>query len=227
MAPRGGGTRIVTNTYKQFHIKSRNIRISKQPGLEVIKLLSCSTEYEIYPAHKCSNANYCWRFNILSRLGTTYVNYRSSSIFAFLYLKFYEIIKFSWVEHATVHNLLALLRYQKVKCHLISITKSISKIFVPIFVCILTNEIYKTYQTGFSFCPLDHTLGVGFWGAGVPRGCPGGQFRFQTWSCGISNRREWQAEQNASKIFTPGSNWWARGEVKWSNIITFWLPCKF
>ena len=40
----------------------------------------------------------------------------------------------------------------KVKYHLISITKSISKIFIPNFVCILTNERYKTYQTGFSFC---------------------------------------------------------------------------
>ena len=41
----------------------------------------------------------------------------------------------------------ALERGQKVKYHLISITKSISKIFIPNFVCILTNERYKTYQT--------------------------------------------------------------------------------
>ena len=40
-------------------------------------------------------------------------------------------------------------RGQKVKYHLISITKSISMIFVPNFVCVLTNERYKTYQTGF------------------------------------------------------------------------------
>ena len=33
----------------------------------------------------------------------------------------------------------------------ISITKSISKIYKPNFVCLLTNERYKTYQTGFSF----------------------------------------------------------------------------
>ena len=38
---------------------------------------------------------------------------------------------------------------QKVKYHLISITKSITKIFIPNFVCVLTNERYKTYQTGF------------------------------------------------------------------------------
>ena len=41
----------------------------------------------------------------------------------------------------------ALGRGQKVKYHLISITKSISKIFNPNYVCVLTNESYKTYQT--------------------------------------------------------------------------------
>ena len=55
----------------------------------------------------------------------------------------------------------ALGRGQKVKYHLISITKSISKIFVPNFVRVLTNERYKTYQTEFSICPLGHALGVG------------------------------------------------------------------
>ena len=28
-----------------------------------------------------------------------------------------------------------------------------------------TNERYKTYQTGFSFCQLGHAPGVGLWGA--------------------------------------------------------------
>ena len=56
----------------------------------------------------------------------------------------------------------ALGRGQKVKYHLISITKSISKIFIPNFVCVLTNKRYKTYQTGFFlFCHLGHALGVG------------------------------------------------------------------
>ena len=40
-------------------------------------------------------------------------------------------------------------RGQKVKFHLISITKSIPKIFIPNFMCVLTNERYRTYQTGF------------------------------------------------------------------------------
>ena len=58
----------------------------------------------------------------------------------------------------------ALGRGQKVKYHLISITKSISTIFIPNFVCVLTNERYKTYQTGFLFCRLGHALGVGLGG---------------------------------------------------------------
>ena len=57
-----------------------------------------------------------------------------------------------------------------VKYHLISITKSFSKIFIPNFVCVLTNERYKTYQTGFVFCPLGHAPGVGLWGAGGAQG---------------------------------------------------------
>ena len=55
----------------------------------------------------------------------------------------------------------ALGRCQTVKYHLISITKSNSKIFIPNFVCVLTNERYKTYQTDFLFCSLGHALGVG------------------------------------------------------------------
>ena len=55
-------------------------------------------------------------------------------------------------------------RGQKVKYHLISFTKSISKIFIPNFVCVLTNERYKTYQTGFLFGCLGHALGVGLGG---------------------------------------------------------------
>ena len=58
----------------------------------------------------------------------------------------------------------ALGRGQKVTYHLISITKSISKIFTQNFVCVLTNERYKTYQTGFLFCRLGHALGVGLGG---------------------------------------------------------------
>ena len=64
----------------------------------------------------------------------------------------------------------ALGRGQKVKYHLISITKSISKIFIPNFVCVLTNEKYKTYQTGFLFCRLGHAPGVGLWGTGGAQG---------------------------------------------------------
>ena len=60
----------------------------------------------------------------------------------------------------------ALGRDQKVKYHLISITMSISKIFIPNFVCVLTNERYNIYQTGFLFYCQGHAPGVGLWGAG-------------------------------------------------------------
>ena len=50
---------------------------------------------------------------------------------------------------------------------------------------------------------------------------------FQTWSCGISNRRGCRAEHNASKKIILWSNKWPWGEVKRSNNIKFWLPCQF
>ena len=56
-----------------------------------------------------------------------------------------------------------------IKYHLISITKSISKIFKPNCVCLLTNERYKPYQTGFSFPCLGHAPGVGL--GGTVGGC--------------------------------------------------------
>ena len=51
-------------------------------------------------------------------------------------------------------------------------TKSISKIFKPNFVYLLTNVSYITYQTGFSFGRLGHAQG---WDLGVPLGVGGGQ----------------------------------------------------
>ena len=64
----------------------------------------------------------------------------------------------------------ALGRSQKVKYHLISITKSISKICVPNFVCVLINERYKAYQRGYSFCRLGHVQEVRLWGAAGAQG---------------------------------------------------------
>ena len=70
----------------------------------------------------------------------------------------------------------ALGRGQKVRYRLISITKSISKIIIPNFVCVLTIETYKKYRTGFLFRRLGHAPRVGLRGAG---GTQGGHF-FQT-----------------------------------------------
>ena len=91
----------------------------------------------------------------------------------------------------------------KVKYPLISITKSISKIFIPNFVCVLTNKRYTTYQKRFSFCHLGHAPGMGLVGAWRSKI----QF-FRTWSaCDITNWREWWVEQDTSKIITRLSNW--------------------
>ena len=72
-------------------------------------------------------------------------------------------------------------RGQKVKYHKISITKSISKILKPNCVCLLTNERYKTYQTGFSVHRLGHVPGVGLrvpWGVGGQKLFPPNSTRF-------------------------------------------------
>ena len=47
---------------------------------------------------------------------------------------------------------------------------SISKIFIPNFVCVLTNERYTTYQTELLFCHLGHAPGVEIWGSGGTQG---------------------------------------------------------
>ena len=62
-------------------------------------------------------------------------------------------------------------------------------------------------------------------GLGVPRGSK--KYFFQTWSCGISNRRGWRAEQNASNIFILGSNWWPWGEVKGPISLNFGYHVNF
>ena len=46
----------------------------------------------------------------------------------------------------------------------------ISKIFIPHFVCVLTNQRYKTYQMGFLFCRLGDAPGVGLLGTGGTQG---------------------------------------------------------
>ena len=54
--------------------------------------------------------------------------------------------------------------------------KSISKIFIPNFVCVITNKVYKTYRAKFLFCRQGWDLVV----LGVTN------LFFRTWSCSIS-----------------------------------------
>ena len=64
----------------------------------------------------------------------------------------------------------ALSRGQKVKYHLISITRSISMIFIPNFVFFLTNERYKHIRRDFIPIAWVMPLGSDFGRLGVPRG---------------------------------------------------------
>ena len=67
-------------------------------------------------------------------------------------------------------------------------------------------------------CPRGATLGR--WGAQ-------GVKKIKTWSCGISNRRGWRSDQNASKIFILGSNWWPWGKVKGQISLNFGYHVNF
>ena len=103
--------------------------------------------------------------------------------------------------------------------YLISNTKSISKIFIPNFVCVLTNERYKAYQMGFLFCRLGHALWVGLWGylgAKIkfrPADCPLCYLLLNHWTkfhqiwC-VSYSHEWGAQRK--KFFGPAP--WGPGE---------------
>ena len=120
----------------------------------------------------------------------------------------------------------ALGRGQKVKYHLISITKSISKIFILNFVCVLTNERYKTYQTFFFIlspgsCPRGGTLG--YLGAKIkfrPAVCPLCYLLLNHWTkfnqiwC-VSYSHEWGTQRQIF-LARPHGPW---GGVKRSNII--------
>ena len=114
----------------------------------------------------------------------------------------------------------ALGRGQKVKYHEISITQSISNIFKPNFVCLLTNERYKTYQTGFSFDRLGHAPGVDLgvrWGLGVIF------LKFnQSWC--VSYLHEWHMQQH--NCFGPPPLG-ALGRGQRSNIIKSQLLSQF
>ena len=102
-------------------------------------------------------------------------------------------------------------KFRALKYHLISNTKSISKTFIPNFVCFLTDERYKTYQTGFILsprsCPRGRTWG--YLGAKIkfrPAVCPLCYLLLNHWTkfnqiwC-VSYPHEWGAQ--LKKIFGP------------------------
>ena len=104
------------------------------------------------------------------------------------------------------------------------ITKSISKIFNRNFVCLLTNERYKTYQTGFSFGRLGHAPGVGL--GGTVGGFVVKNFFFpkfnQIWC--VSYLHEWHMQRHHFLGPCPLGPW---GGAKRSNIIKSELQSQF
>ena len=94
-------------------------------------------------------------------------------------------------------------------------TKSISKVFKPNFVYLLTNERYITYQTGFSFGHLGHAQG---WDLGLPWGVGGQNFFFEKFNqilC-VSYSHEWHMLRHNSLGPRPLGPW---GGVK---SLIFW-----
>ena len=102
-------------------------------------------------------------------------------------------------------------------------TNSISKIFKPNCVCLLTNEWYITYQTGFSYGRLGQGLDLGVlalllgWGEG---GVKKYFFEIQPNFWCVSYSHEWHVQQHNFFGPRPLGPW---GGAKRSNIIKFQL----
>ena len=90
--------------------------------------------------------------------------------------------------------------------------------------CLLTNERYKTYQTGFSFGRLGHAPGVGL--GGTVGGCGVKNYFFpkfnQIWC--VSYLHEWHMKRHHFLGPRPLGPW---GGAKRSNIIKSELQSQF
>ena len=87
---------------------------------------------------------------------------------------------FSWPPRALGRN-------QKVRYHLISITKSISNILIPNFVYVLKNKETNHIRRDFYSVAWVIPQGWDFVALGVPRRSK--IYFFQTWSCVLSNQQ--------------------------------------
>ena len=90
--------------------------------------------------------------------------------------------------------------------------------------CLLTNERYKTYQTGFSFGRLGHGPGVGLWG--TVGGCVVKKNFFRKFNqiCCVSYLHEWHMQRHHFLGPRPLGPW---GGAKRSNIIKSELQSQF
>ena len=140
---------------------------------------------------------------------------QKTSIFNQLFLKFNQILPVRACSRAQLFGSppsVALGRGKKVKYHLISFTKSISKIFKPNFVCLLANERYISYLTRFSFVAWVMPQG---WDLGVLGGGGRGGWRVknlifpefnQIWF--VSYSHEWHVQRHNILVPAP----WGLGE---------------
>ena len=86
--------------------------------------------------------------------------------------------------------------------------------------CVLKNERYTTYQTGFSFKHLGHAPRVGLWGHWEKLiSCKHGHVAYQIDGNDKQNRMQLNFHSRV-KLMT-------LGEVKWSNIMKFQLLSQF
>ena len=98
---------------------------------------------------------------------------------------------------------------------------SISKIFIPNFVFVLTNERHKTYQTGFLFCRMGHAPEVGLGGTGVPRGSNNFFFKHGH----VAYQIDGDDEQNKMQVtFSP---WRQAGDLGARSKGQISLTCQF
>ena len=97
-------------------------------------------------------------------------------------------------------------------------------IFKPNFVCLLTNERYKTYQKGFSFGRLGHTQGVGLGGTVGGWVVKKNFFpKFNQIWC-VSYLHQWHMQRHNCFSPYPLGPW---GGAKRSNIIKSQLQSQF
>ena len=113
---------------------------------------------------------------------------------------------------------------QKVKYHLISITKSISKILYQTLCVFSQMKDTKHIRRDFQSVPWVMPQGWDFGALGVPRGS---EFFFSNMVMIVVYQIDRDQQNRMQVIFILGSNWWPWGEVKGQTSLTFGYYVNF